>query len=355
MITPMNSRERVRRALTCQPPDRLPKVLAFFRQPLPAIAPTEPEDYFGLDVRIAEFQPPAGQNDFLSYLKQLPQDVHVGSLAQLKTYHEWGYHPEAGPARPLSHAQTVEEVTEFILPDLVNPQRYAGLTEQVVAWHKQGLAVAGGSPHLGGELFETAYRLRGFENFLSDLVLHKSLAHYLLDQLTALLIHSALILAQAGVDILLLDDDVAVPTGLIISPATWREFFKPRLADVIRLGREAAPDLLVFYHSDGDFTALVPELVEIGVNVINPIQPDCMNALAIKREFGDRLAMWGTVGTAWLWDRGMPDQIRAETRHRIETLGPEGLLPAPAYDVDFTPLENLVAFYETVEAYGRVY
>ncbi len=117
--------------------------------------------------------------------------------------------------------------------------------------------------------------------------------------------------------------------------------------------REVAPNLLVFYHSDGNFTRIVPDLVDIGVNVIHPVQPDCMDAAAIKREFGDRLALWGTAGSAWLWDHGTPDQIRAEVKHRIETLGPNGLVLAPAYDVDFTPFANLVAFYEAVDEYGN--
>jgi uroporphyrinogen decarboxylase len=171
--------------------------------------------------------------------------------------------------------------------------------------------------------------------------------------LTALMLHSALILARAGVDILLLDDDVAMSTGLIISPATWREFFKPRLADVIRLAREVQPELIVFYHSDGDFTALVADLVEIGVNVINPLQPDCMDALAIKKRFGDRLALWGAVGTAALWDHGTPAQIRAEVKHRIETLGPAGLLLSPAYDLDYTSFENITAFVDAVKEFGH--
>ena len=126
-----------------------------------------------------------------------------------------------------------------------------------------------------------------------------------------------------------------------------------RLANVIQLAREAAPELLIFYHSDGDFTRLIPDLVEIGVNVINPVQPDCMDAIAIKREFGDRLALWGTVGSANTWDFGSPEQIRSEVRHRIATLGPAGLLLAPAYDIDFTPLENIAAFVEAVREFGQ--
>jgi uroporphyrinogen decarboxylase len=162
------------------------------------------------------------------------------------------------------------------------------------------------------------------------------------------------------VDILLLDDDVAMPTGLIIGPDTWRAFFKPRLADVIRLARAARANssrrdegLLVFYHSDGDFTAIVSDLVEIGVNVINPLQPDCMDAFALKRQFGERLALWGTVGTAHLWQHGAPADIRAEVRQRIEALGPAGLLLSPAYDLDFAPFENVAAFVEAVQEWGR--
>jgi uroporphyrinogen decarboxylase len=349
----MNSRERVQLALTCRQPDHIPMALAFWEESFPQIAPATPGDYFGLDVRFVQFKPPAGQNDFLGYLRGLPKDVHVGDLAQLQTYHEWDYHPERGPGGPLSDARSAEELTRFVFPDLAQPSRYEGLAEQARAYHGRGLAVAGSPPHLGGELFESGYRLRGFQNFMADLNQHKALTHYLLDQLTALLIHNALILTRAGVDILLLDDDVAMPTGPIIGLRTWREFFKPRLADVIRLARQVNPDLLIFYHSDGDFTAIVPDLIEVGVNVINPIQPDCMDALTIKRQYGDRLALWGTVGSAGLWDHGAPADIRAEVKTRAETLGPAGLLLCPAYDLDYAPFENIVAFVEAVRKYGN--
>jgi uroporphyrinogen decarboxylase len=126
------------------------------------------------------------------------------------------------------------------------------------------------------------------------------------------------------------------------------------LARVIQTAREESPHLLVFYHCDGDFTQLIPDLMDIGVNVINPVQPDCMDAAAIKREFGDRLAMWGTVGNALLWDKGTADQIRSEVRRCIKTLGPEGLLLAPAYDIDFAPFENIAAFVEAAAEFGLI-
>ena len=104
--------------------------------------------------------------------------------------------------------------------------------------------------------------------------------------------------------------------------------------------------------SEKDVTSLLADLVEVGVNVVNPVAPDCMDAVAIRRRFGGRLALWGTVGTALTWDHGTPDQLREEVRIRSETLGPSGLLLSPAYDLDFTPYENVTAFVEAVHEFG---
>lgn len=348
----MTPRERVRLALTCRKPDRIPKALGFFPQELPGTRPAPTDEFFKLDVRYVEFAPPRSLEAFNTYLEELPDDVYVGNLSQLKTYHQWQYHPERAGSRLLEHVRSIADFVDAVLPNPGGLKGHRHLPAEIDKWHEQGFAVAGSPPHLGGDLFEPAYRLRGFETFLEDLLERKDLACYLLDQLTAMLLHSVVILAEAGVDILLLDDDVATPNHLILSPALWREYFKPRLADVIRTARDASPDLLVFYHSDGNFTGILPDLIDIGVNVVNPVQPDCMDAAAIHSEFGDRLALWGTVGTALMWDRGTPDQIRNEVKRRIETSGPEGLLLSPAYDIDFTPLENIVAFVEAVEDFG---
>lgn len=340
----MNSRERVRAALSCQVPDRIPRALGFFPQDpgIPGIS--DPDLDLGLDVRFVEFHTPAEQSQFLHYLNQLPGDVHLGSMAQLQTYFEWNYHPERKGGNPLASIETLDELKTYAFPGLTDPDRYHGLQEEVAQWHRQGLAVAASPPHLGGVMFEIATRLRGFERFLLDMVEHPERAHFLLDQLSDILIHNALILARSGVDILLLDDDVASPTGLMISLPMWREYFKPRLERVIRLAREASPGLIIFYHCDANFTDLIPDLIDIGVNVINPVQPDCMDAHAIKQTYGKQIALWGAAGTAWQWTHGTPEQIRREVYKRVEELGPDGLLLAPAYDLDCVPAENILAF-----------
>lgn len=346
----MTPRERVLASLRFELPDRVPVALGFFDQALAGLGTTPPEAVFPLDVRFLEFEPPARQDGFLDYLAALPDDVYLGNPKQLRTYHEWRYHPERPGAGRLRRVRSLGDLVDLALPDFRDSRRHRHLAARTRSWHAEGYAVAGGPPHLGGELFEMAARLRGFETFMADLVRRPALAHALLDRLADLLLANVRLLAEAGIDILLLDDDVAMPTGLIIGPPAWREFFKPRLARAIRAAREMAPEILVFYHSDGDVTRLLPELLEIGVDVVNPLQPDCMDAAAIRRVFPRRLAFWGTVGTALLWDRGSPDQIRAEVRHRRQTLGPTGLLLAPAYDIDFAPLENVRAFVETAAA-----
>lgn len=351
---PMSPRERVLTTLARREPDRVPKMLGFFPISLPQTSPQEPEDYFEMEIRFAEFEPPPQQDNFIRFLENLPVEVRIGDVRALQTYHEWGYHPEIEGLRPLLSAKTVEELSAYPLPDTTAEYRYRGLHQKVQAWQARGLAVMGSPPHLGGELFETAWRLRGFETFLTDLILNKELASYLLDQITEMAVHSCIILAQAGVDILALDDDVGMPTMMIISPETWREFLKPRLARIIQLARAAKPDIFVFYHSDGYIEPIIPDLIEIGVDVLNPVQPDVMDPAKLKAEYGDRLAFWGTVGTATTWAWGTPEEIRREVRERIETVGKGGgLIISPAYDIEpDVPWENIVAFFEAVEEFG---
>jgi len=178
--------------------------------------------------------------------------------------------------------------------------------------------------------------------------------HFLLDRLADLGRRNAEILARAGVDVLALADDIGMPGTMIISPDLWREFFKPRMADIIQAARAIKPDLQVLYHSDGYFEPIIGDLVEIGVNAINPLQPEHMSAARIRRRYGPRLALWGTLGRQTTFSSASPDQIRAEVRHRIETLGRAGLILSPAYDIDHPDIawKNLAAFLEASETYG---
>jgi uroporphyrinogen decarboxylase len=176
----------------------------------------------------------------------------------------------------------------------------------------------------------------------------------LLDRLADLACRNAQALARAGVDVLALDDDIGMPRTMFISPAMWRTFFKPRLARIIQTARAIAPDLPILFHSDGYFEPIVGDLVEIGVNAINPLQPEHMDAVAIRRRYGPTLVLWGTVGRQTTFSSVTPQEIRQEVKQRIDTLGRAGLVLCPAYDIDEPdiPWANVAAFFEAVALYG---
>ena len=141
---------------------------------------------------------------------------------------------------------------------------------------------------------------------------------------------------------------------MMISPKTWREFFKPRLAQIIQAARTINPELRIVYHSDGHFAQIIGDLIEIGVNALNPLQPEHMDATHIRQQFGPRLALWGTVGRQTTFSFATPPEIRQEVKERLNSLGRAGLILCPAYDIDEPdiPWENIAAFLDAVEAYG---
>jgi uroporphyrinogen decarboxylase len=350
----MNSRECVRAVLRGEQPDRIPRMVNFYPWSFPQHPNREAGDLFDCEIRFVRIEPPQQQREFLNYLRSLPRDTYVGTTDILRTYHDWGYHPEIEHNAPLSDAHTIAQLAAAPLPDFmqqVNPHR---LRQAVEHLHQQGFAVMAAPPHLGGELFETAWRMRGFEQFMLDLVENEPLVDYLLEQLTAMHVALSLVLTHAGIDILALDDDVAEPTRMMISPAMWRRYFKPRVRTIIDACRMAKPDLFIFWHSDGNIEPIISDLIEVGVNVLNPVQPDVMDPACLKHGYGDRLAFWGTVGTPQRWAWGTPAEIRQEVYERITTVGVGGgLILSPAYDLEPEfRWENVVAFFEAIDEWG---
>ena len=122
----------------------------------------------------------------------------------------------------------------------------------------------------------------------------------------------------------------------------------------IAAAKSVNPDMLAFYHSDGDIRDIIPELIEIGVDVLNPVQPECMDPRAVKARYGDRLSFWGTIGTQTTLPFGTPDQVRQAVREMIDTVGVGGgLVLAPTHLVEpEVPWENLLAFVDEARRYG---
>ena len=182
---------------------------------------------------------------------------------------------------------------------------------------------------------------------MMDLLAAPSVAHYFFERTAALQKFAAEQFARAGVDIIITGDDVAGQQGLLISEETWRKFLKPRLAATARAVKRANAGSFVFYHSDGNIEPLIPDLIEVGIDILNPIQPECMDPAVIKLRYGDRLSFWGTVSVQRTMPFGTPDEVRAEVRARIRDVGRGGgLILAPAHVLGpETPWENIVAFF----------
>lgn len=352
----MRPRERIQTVLRHEQPDRVPKMLNFYPTKLGDHPGRTREVEFDTDIRFVRIAEPKERDDFLHYLESLPADVYVGRRDVLRTYHEWGYHPEIERDARLGDASTIEEIAAAPLPDFmahVRPERLRAKVEQL---HARGYPVMATSSHLGGDLFEPAVRLRGFEQFMIDLVENPDLVDYLLEQLTAMHLAASLALTRAGIDILALRDDVGEPGRMLMSRAMWQRYFMPHVKTIIDTCRAANPDLAIFWHSDGNVESIIPDLIEVGVDILNPVQPDVMDPTELKQRYGDRLTFFGTVGTPQLWAWGTPEEIRVEVRERIATVGKGGgLIISPAYDLDPAegiPWANVLAFFEAVEEFS---
>ncbi len=351
----MNTRERVLVALDGGEPDRIPCALAFYHLNMRSLIPAEKYHPDLVDVQFVNFPLSPEERQLAHRIEKYPEDTRLGNLDQVTTYSRWSYHPERRVNQsPLVQARSLDDFRRFPFPELNCPFHTNSLADQVQNLHSQDLAVGGNLPHLGGELFEAAWRLRGLENFLIDLIERPDWADYLLNRLTELAQHNAKTMASAGVDILALDDDIGMPGTMMISPTLWRRFFKPRLSAIIHAAQVIKPDLRVLFHSDGYFEPIIEDLIEIGVNAINPLQPDHMDASRIRQRYGPQLVLWGTVGWQTTFSFSTPETIRQEVRQRVETLGRAGLILCPAYDIDEPdiPVENVISFLAASREFG---
>jgi uroporphyrinogen decarboxylase len=202
-------------------------------------------------------------------------------------------------------------------------------------------------------IFEIAWYVRSMEELFIDQIERPELAAYLLDRITERKEFMAGRFAEAGVDIIRFGDDIATQRGPMMSLAMWREWYKPRLARVVQAAKTANPSVLAMYHSDGQYEPFMDDLIEIGVDVLNPIQPECLDPAALKLKYGDRASFWGTIGTQTTMPFGTVAEVREIVRQRIDTVGRGGgLVIAPTHVLEpEVPVDNLLALAEETRAY----
>jgi uroporphyrinogen decarboxylase len=264
---------------------------------------------------------------------------------------EGAYDYFISPAR-IKNAGSLNDIETYPLPDFDADYRYAHLKKEISGLRKKGLASVA---FLAMTIFEMAWQIRGIDLLLMDFIASREWAACLLDRLAALSEHRAVRFAEAGVDIIHLGDDVGMQDRMLISPAMWREWFKPRMARIVNSARAVKSDVLFFYHSDGFVEPIIPDLIEIGINALNPVQPECMHPEKLKKQYGDRMAFWGTFGIQHTLPFGTPEEVEAEVKMRIETVGKGGgLYLSPTHVIaPEVPFENLHAFVKAVKKHGR--
>lgn len=350
----MTKWERVWTAMNRQQPDRVPKAAGF----TPAVQAAfeaatgekNPAAYFDYDIAGAGFRGPEKATDWSEWYPQgLPEGT---SMSEYGTAHIPGsFHHFWRLDFPMKHVDSVARMDEFPWPDYTPAYRHEHLEADVRRLHDDGWYVQAGVGHI----WENAWQITSMEKLMMDFVMNPDQAAYVLDRVAEDRIFQCRRYAEAGADCLACGDDVAMQHKMMMSPEMWREWLKPRWKKAWAAAREAKPDIQIWYHSDGNVEAIIPDLIEIGMTILNPVQPECMDPEKLKAQYGDQIAFWGCVGTQTVFPFGTPAEMKQTIKWLIETVGKGGglfLAPTHVLEPD-VPWENIVAFFEAVDEYGR--
>jgi uroporphyrinogen decarboxylase len=311
-------------------------------------------EYFNIPLRYVDINPTKKETDFKVYYNDLPPEAKP-----LSWNPEWGVYSLPGSIahfeemlHPMKNFTKISQIDSYPFPDFLADYRWEGIAEQVLDIKKKDLiAVA----FMEMTIFEVSWYLRGMENFLMDLLSDEEFACALMDRVVEIRIEMAKKFAKTGLDILMLGDDVSTQLDMMFSPELWQKLIKPRLKKICTAAREVNPDILLFYHGDGNLASIIPDLIEIGVDILNPVQPECMDPVNLKKEYGDSLSFWGTIGTQTTMPFGTPTDIEEKVREMIQTVGKGGgLLISPTHVIEpEVPWKNIIAFVEAAKKYGN--
>jgi uroporphyrinogen decarboxylase len=371
----MKPRERVLTALNHEEPDRVP--LDYWTTPA---AYEKLRNY--LNIKAPETQEWGIMSNWKiseELLERLSVDfrrVYMNSAAsfQTKTYpdgstdSEYGFRGKwFGPYwevtyYPWAEFTEVEQVEQYEWPDADDPSRMEGVVEWAKHLHeKTDYAVVGmvGGPWGVFEICE--HYMRGFDRFLMDLGTNRKLAEAMMDKCMQFALDmNRVLLDEVGdyLDIVQVGDDLGHQNGLIVSPRMYRELIKPRHKQIYNEIHRRAPHVKVLYHSCGAIEPLINDLIEVGVDILNPIQPLAfgMNSEGLKMKYGDRLSFHGAIDLQRaMAELGTLDDVREEVNLRLNALAHGGgYILAPAHNIqpDSTP-EKILEMYDYAKKRGK--
>lgn len=359
----MKHRERVLRALSHREPDRCPMQVSF----TPEFAARLEAD---LRLKDQGLHNPHGGGNTYALERTLDEDMLLTSVGWVNGYYqrgyqyvdsycdEWGvtwktieYETRFGKGKytePFGHPLKEDRALDSYLPPNPDRPELYSEAERTVRDYQEEYWIVGVTPTT---IFECAWALRGYEQLMIDMASDPGRANRVLE--IPFRYHMAVTqrLARMGVDMIWLGDDVGGQTSMLISPKMWRAYLKPRMAELIDSLRAISPSIKIAYHTDGAVTPIVPELMEIGVDVLNPIQPTAMDPTRLKNDYGDTLCFWGSIDIQQTMPFGSPQDVREEVLLRLRTIGRNGgLLIGPTHNLQLdTPLENFWAMINTIK------
>jgi uroporphyrinogen decarboxylase len=351
----MNSRERLLAALNHQEPDRIPFDLGSTQVTgIHVIAYQRLREYLGLpqvEPQICDIVQGLALPDD-DVIEKLGVDVrglfplnsHNWNVTAIDAGDNWEYHDEWGLTQhkpkpdglyfsvvksPLDRSGLiVDEVQAYAWPDTGDVRRIAGFRELAERYRAQGQAVMIKGVLAG--IFEMSQRVRGMQNIMIDLASNEALACAFLDKMVELKIkfwETALTQLGDVIDVISEADDYGTQTSQLISPRMFRKIFKPRLQTLFTRIHQLAPDAKLFFHSDGNIRPILPDLIEIGIDILNPIHITAtgMEPSALKRDFGKDVAFWGGgVETQSVLPFGTPLEVKDNVRRNIDALASGG-------------------------------
>lgn len=352
----MNSRERVLRTLRHETPDRVPldggfcpQIWAKLKEHFRTESNERIKEKLGMDHKGETLGPS------LSFQKQncvwFEEDwgIHIGNNVFES---EWGFRCRMKPGisipqyiyHPLSDTTNLNKYT---FPDISAPGRFKKL-EETLSNYKDNYMVGASIPW---NFFKHCWQLRGFQTLLEDLYLNPQFVEELLDRLLAFKLEQVREYAKLEPDIISIGGDVGMQNNMMMAPDIWRKYFKARLKILIEESRRQNKNIYWFFHSDGYIEPIIPDLIEIGFNIIDPIQPECMDPVKIKKMYGDRITLHGTISLQKTLPFGTSEDVREEVLSRIKECGNNGgLILAPANTVTAdVPIENVLAVYNTAK------
>ncbi len=371
----MNPRERVLSALNHREPDRVPIDLGScgptgihiqaYQRLLKVLGIQEEVRLWDLIGQLAE-----PSETVLNLVGADVRGIRAGGatyapqvLSQDTLRDQWGtvWHRSKGTtcysivSYPLRDARR-KDLAAYPWPDGADPSRVAGLAEKGAALRRTSYAILG---EVSGHILERAQMIRGFDTFLLDLVLQPAFAEELMDRILDVeisLVSTFLDAVGPYLDVIAFKEDVGIQNGPLISPAMFRHFLKPRMKKLIEAIRSRT-GAKVWFHSCGSAYYAIPDLIELGIDILNPIQVAArdMDPARLKREFGLNLSFWGAIDTQRVLPFGTPDDVDAEVRRRLRELAPGGgYVLASVHNIEAdVPGENVWAMFQAAQTWGR--